>query len=143
MKILFVASFAPIATDPAASKRFYQDTLGLSFEGGAGDYFFTEQIGGAKHFGVWPLRDAAEACYGTPDWPAEVPVPQASLEFEVESVEAVAAAAAELTEQGHTLIHETRTEPWNQTIARVLSPEGLILGICYTPWFHEAAPTES
>ena len=49
---------------------------------------------------------------------------------------AVAAAARELEARGYRLIHGSRTEPWNQTIARLLSPEGLLVGVCYTPWFH-------
>ena len=51
----------------------------------------------------------------------------------------VADAAAELEVRGYTLLHPTRTEPWGQTLVRLLSPEGLIVGICYTPWFHESA----
>lgn len=30
-------------------------------------------------------------------------------------------------------------EPWQQTIARLLSPEGLIVGVCHTPWLHPTA----
>ena len=143
MRIAFVASFSPIVRDPARARSFYADTLGLSFEGGEGDYVFTEKLGGVKHLGLWPLAEAAQACFDSPDWPADVPVPQASLEFEVDDVAAVAAAAAELEGSGHRLIHGARTEPWNQTIARLLSPDGLVIGICYTPWFHgEAADTD-
>ena len=29
-----------------------------------------------------------------------------------------------------------RTEPWNQTIARLQTAEGLLVGLCYTPWLH-------
>jgi hypothetical protein len=28
-----------------------------------------EQIEGSKHFAIWPLSQAAQACFGTPDWP--------------------------------------------------------------------------
>jgi len=63
-------------------------------------------------------------------------MPQASIEFEVLDV---AAAAAELEANGHTLIHGVRTEPWGQVIARLLGPEGLLIGICYTPWHHSEA----
>ncbi len=136
MKIAFVASFSPIVRDLSASRSFYQDALGLTFEGGEGDYAFTEKLGGAKHFGMWPLADAAQSCFGTRDWPEEVPVPQASVEFELQDLDAVAAAARELEARGYKLIHGSRTEPWNQTIARLLSPEGLLVGVCYTPWFH-------
>lgn len=139
MRIAFVASFAPIADDVAASHALYRDALGLSFEGGEGDYVFTDRLEGAKHFGVWPLREAARSCFGTPTWPDDVPVPQASVEFEVETVEEVAAAAAELEAKGYRLLHGARTEPWNQTITRLLGPEGLIVGVCYAPWLHGAA----
>jgi hypothetical protein len=61
-------------------------------------------------------------------------VPQASIEFEVSDVEQ---AAGELKSRGYRLIHETRTEPWTQITARLLSPEGLLVAVCYTPWFQE------
>jgi catechol 2,3-dioxygenase-like lactoylglutathione lyase family enzyme len=138
VQIAFVASFSPIVRDPRASRAFYHDALGLAFEGEQGDYVFTERLGGVKHFGLWPLSEVAQACFGAAEWPSAVPVPQASVEFEVESVDAVAAAANELEASGHRLLHAARTEPWTQTIARLLSPEGLLVGVCYTPWFHAA-----
>ena len=134
MDILFVAGFAPIATDVTASQAFYRETLGLPLEVVSGDYIAVDGFDGAKHLGVWPLALAAESCFGTSEWPDDVPVPQASIEFEVADVEA---AAAELVEAGHTLIHETRTEPWGQSIARLLGPEGLLVGVCHTPHLHE------
>jgi catechol 2,3-dioxygenase-like lactoylglutathione lyase family enzyme len=134
MDVRYVASFAPLVTDPQASAAFYRDTLGLTFEGGDGDYPYTEQLDGSKHFGLWPLSQAADACFGTDDWPADVPRPQASLEFEVPDV---AAAAAELETAGYRLLHGVRTEPWKQVTARLLSPEGLLVAVCYTPWLHE------
>jgi hypothetical protein len=33
--------------------------------------------------------------------------------------------------------HPARTEPWGQTVARLQSPEGAIVGISYIPLFHE------
>jgi len=134
MEVQFVASFAPIVRDADASRLFYRDALGLAFEGEEGDYLFTHKLEGVKHFGLWPLSDAADACFGTAEWPADIPVPQASIEFEVADV---AAAAAELTAKGHRLIHGARAEPWTQITARLLSPEGLLVAVCYTPWFHE------
>lgn len=135
MDVLFVAGFAPIAPTPATSIAFYRDTLGLPLATVAGDYVAVDGFGGTKHLGVWPLADAAMSCYGTNVWPDAVPVPQATLELEVADV---AAAAAELVAQGHTLVHDTRTEPWGQTIARLLGPEGLLIGLCHTPWLHDA-----
>jgi catechol 2,3-dioxygenase-like lactoylglutathione lyase family enzyme len=136
MDIEFVASVAPIVRDTDAARAFYLDTLGLSFEGEEGDYLFTQRLEGTKHFGLWPLSEAANACFGTTEWPADIPVPQASIEFEVADV---AAAAAELKAKGCRLIHDARTEPWTQVTARLLSPEGLLVAVCYTPPFHSSS----
>jgi catechol 2,3-dioxygenase-like lactoylglutathione lyase family enzyme len=133
MQVLFVAGFSPIVPDPDASSEFYRSGLGLALEGAEGDYIFTAQLDGVKHFGLWPLAEAASACFGTPEWPAGLPVPQATIEFEVADV---AAAADELTAAGHRLIHGARTEPWGQVAARLLSPEGLLVAVCRTPWLH-------
>jgi hypothetical protein len=48
----------------------------------------------------------------------------------------VAAAAAELEHKGFRLLHRAREEPWGQTVARLLSTEGSIVGISYTPALH-------
>jgi catechol 2,3-dioxygenase-like lactoylglutathione lyase family enzyme len=133
MEVQFVATIAPIVRDIPASRAFYRDALGLSFEGGGGDYVYSERLGGVKHLGLWPLSEAATACFGTSEWPPEVTVPQASIEFEVADV---AAAAAELKADGYELLHEARTEPWGQITVRLLSPEGLLVAVCYTPAFH-------
>ena len=132
MKIEFVATIAVITADPPASRQLYVDVIGLPLEG-QDDYIHSEEIAGCKSFGVWPLAQAAQACFGESEWPAELPVPQASIEFEVADPEAVAGAAEELREAGYELLHGSREEPWGQTVARMLSPEGLIVGISYTP----------
>lgn len=138
MKIEFLASVSVIAADPPSSRRLYVDTLGLPLESGAdSEYFHSEEIGACKHFGVWPLHQAAEACFGTPTWPADRPVPQTSIEFDVADPEAVQAAADELSQAGYELLHPVREEPWGQTVVRVQSPEGSILGISYAPWLHQ------
>ena len=139
MDVLYVSSVAVVSADPPASRKLFVDALGLPLEPHPGDdYYFSEKVEGVKHFGVWPLSQAAEACFGTKDWPADRVVPQASIEFEVGSKELVEAGAQELAAQGHVLLHPTREEPWGQTVARVLSPEGVIVGISYAPWMHEA-----
>jgi catechol 2,3-dioxygenase-like lactoylglutathione lyase family enzyme len=136
MNILFIASVAVVTKDPAESRKLYVDALGLPLEKKDGEYYASEAVDGSKHFGVWPLSQAAEACFGTKEWPADRTVPQASLEFEVENAEAVGPAAAELEEQGFELLHTARKEPWGQTVARVLSIEGSIIGISYAPQLH-------
>jgi catechol 2,3-dioxygenase-like lactoylglutathione lyase family enzyme len=139
MNIQFVAGVAIVAADPPRSRELIVDALGLPLQAADGDdYFHSERIDGTKHFGVWPLAQAAQACFGTAEWPAEVTVPQASIEFEVESAAAVAEAADELGRKGFRLLHDAREEPWGQTVARLLSAEGLIIGISYAPWMHGA-----
>ncbi|TIS73105.1 MAG: glyoxalase [Mesorhizobium sp.] len=139
MKILFISSMAIVARDPAESRKLFIDALGLPLERHEGDeYYLSESIGGSKHFGVWPLSQAAEACFGSREWPADRPIPQACIEFEVEDLDGVAAAAQELQEKGYDLLHGARTEPWGQTVARLQTIEGAIVGISYAPWMHEA-----
>jgi len=108
MDIPLVTSVAPIMRDADVSRSFYTESLGLRLEGREGEYLFTHELKGTKHFGLWPLSEAASACFGTTEWPDDIPVPQASIEFEVADV---AAAAAELAAKGHHLIHGARTEP--------------------------------
>ena len=137
MDIRFVASVSVISAHPAEDRRLFVDALGLplkpaSAEGS--DYVFSEGVAGTKHFGVWPLAEAAVACFGQASWPDTHPVPQASIEFEVDDVQA---AAQELEARGYTLLHPTRTEPWGQTIARLQTPDGVLVGVCFTPWLHE------
>jgi len=136
MQIEFIASFAVIAADPAASRALYVEALGLPLKNADGDYAYSEAIGGSKHFGVWPLAQAAQACFGSPDWPAGTPIPQASIEFEVADPQAVQDAADELRARGYAMLHDARHEPWGQTVARLLSPEQLIVGLSYAPPMH-------
>lgn len=138
MKVEFIASVSVIVRD-SATRGLLADGLGVEFEGGEGDYVFTERLEGAKHFGVWPLQEAARACFSTDEWPAHLPVPQASVEFEVADV---ARAAAELEEKGYELLHGAKVEPWGQTTARLLTSDGLLVAVCYTPWFHDEKPAD-
>ena len=74
--------------------------------------------------------------FGAPAWPPGIPAPQAWVEFDLATPEAVQQAADELTVAGHRLLREPVLEPWGQWTARLLSPEGLLVGITYTPWMH-------
>lgn len=136
MDIQFIAGFAPIAPETSRSLAFYRDTLGLPLEG-EGEYQSTSELGGAKHFGVWPLSHAAQSCFGTEQWPADIAIPQATLEFEMQSPQSVAEGIMELIDEGYESIHETKQEPWGQTVARLLSPEGLLIGLSFAPWLHD------
>jgi catechol 2,3-dioxygenase-like lactoylglutathione lyase family enzyme len=136
MNVLFIASVAVVVADPPQSRKLFVDALGLALEGEGDGYYSSEDIAGSNHFGVWPLSQAAEACFGTPEWPADRAVPQASIEFEVEDAQAVAAAGDELQRAGFELLHPARREPWGQTVTRLLTEDGLIVGISYAPSFH-------
>jgi len=143
MRIRFCAGFSPIVRDMAESRRFYRDVLGLPLEDD--DYPRTDRLPGLKHFGLWTLEGAAESCFGQPIWPADVPIPQSGIEFDVADAAEVATAAAELTDQGYQLLVGPKTEPWGQTVARLLGPEGLLVSVTFTPWLHAdgAAPDAS
>ncbi len=130
IKVLFVAGFGPIVQEHKASRHFYERTLGLAFEEAEGGYLHTGKIEGVKHFALWPLSQAAQSCFGRPTWPGEVPTPQGWLEFDVEDLEA---ATEELKKQGYKLLVGARREPWGQIVTRLLSPEGLLVGVTYTP----------
>lgn len=140
MDVLFVTSVAVVAADPPRSRKLFIDALGLPLEGEGNGYYSSGSVRGTKHFGVWPLAEAAEACFGVPEWPADRVVPQASIEFEVRDAEAVAAAGSELERAGYELLHAARTEPWGQTVTRLLTDDGLIVGISYAPALHNETP---
>jgi catechol 2,3-dioxygenase-like lactoylglutathione lyase family enzyme len=138
MNVQFISTFAVICPDLQTSRKLYVDSLGLPLTAGEGDeYMHSDQVDGVRHFGLWPLHEAAEACFGTGDWPTDRARPQASIEFDVGSPEEVASAAGELEQAGFELLHSARREPWGQTVARVISSEGLIVGISYIPSMHE------
>ena len=141
MRISFVAGFGPITRDPGEAQAFWRDGLGIEFAEPAPGYFTNDDLDGVKAFAMWPLGQAAEATFGTQSWPTDVSVPQAWLELDVESAAAVGAAVDELRDGGHRVLREAHVEPWGQTTARLLSPEGLLVGITFTPWMHEAART--
>lgn len=137
MDTKFVTSVSVIAADPAASRKLYVDALALPLKRLDGEYYATEKLGGCNHFGVWPLTQAAQACFGTSVWPKEHPIPQVSIEFELESAEAMDAAVRELEAKGFTLLHGAKTEPWGQIVARLLTIDGALIGLSYAPSLHQ------
>ena len=136
MNVGMVATVAVITAEPAQSRELFIKALGLPLEGEGDGYYSSGNIPGCNHFGVWPLSEAAQACFGQTEWPAHLIVPQASIEFDVDSPEAVEAAGAELERAGFEPLHPARTEPWGQTVTRVLTEDGLIVGVSYAPDFH-------
>ena len=128
--IVFIAGFGPIVRDIAQSRRLYGDVMRIPFKEEAGEYLHTEALSGAKTFALWPLSQVAQSCFGEDSWPDNVPVPQAWLEFDADSVEK---ATTELESNGYKMLVKNRKEPWGQVVSRFLSPEGLVVGITFTP----------
>ena len=67
-------------------------------------------------------------------WPEDVPIPQAWLGFDVGSVEQ---ATAELESKGYKMLVKNKKEPWGQVVSRFLSPEGLLVGVTFTPMMRD------
>ena len=61
---------------------------------------------------------------------------QATIELELADPDAVQAGAHELRAGGYTLLHDAQQQPWGQIVARLLSPEQLVVGLSYAPLLH-------
>ena len=133
IKILFIAGFGPIIRETAESHKLYREALGIPFKvekEESADYLHTEALQGAKTFALWPLSEAAHSCFGSYSWPEDIPVPQAWLEFDVDNVEE---ATEDLQSRGYQILLKNKKEPWGQTVTRFISPEGLLIGVTFTP----------
>lgn len=139
MRVNFVAGFGPIVRDTDRGRAFWGDGLGIGLEEAAPGYWTNDDLEGVKAFALWPLTQAAESTFGSPEWPDDIAAPQAWIELDVESAEDVAPAVAELEAAGHRVLRAAQEEPWGQTTSRLLSPEGLLVGVTYTPWMHKQA----
>jgi hypothetical protein len=127
IKILFVAGFGPIVRDRDTSRRLYAEIFDIPFKENEGGYLHTEALKGVKHFALWPLSQAARSCFGKDSWPNDIPVPQAWIEFDVDNVES----------RGYRMLIKAKKEPSGQTVTRFIGPEGLLVGITFTPWMRE------
>jgi hypothetical protein len=134
LKILFIAGFGPIVDETGESRKLYRDVLGIAFKEESGGYLHTEAVPGAKSFALWPLSQAAESCFGNDSWPDNIPAPHAWLEFDVDSVERATAA---LESAGYRMLVKNKKEPWGQVVSRFISPDGLLVGITFTPSMRE------
>jgi len=108
--------------------------LSIQFKEESGRYLHTEALKGAKSFALWPLSQAARSCFGKDTWPDNIPARHAWLEFDVDSVEE---ATAGLESRGYRLLIKNKKEPWGQTVTRFVSPEGLLVGVTFTPAMRE------
>jgi hypothetical protein len=134
VKVLFIAGFGPIVRDTRESRKLYSDVVGIPFKEETAGYLHTEAVPGAKSFALWPLSQAAQSCFGRDSWPENIPAPQAWLEFDVDSVEN---ATATLESSGYRMLVKNKKEPWGQIVSRFISPEGLLVGVAFTPWMRD------
>jgi catechol 2,3-dioxygenase-like lactoylglutathione lyase family enzyme len=131
IKVLFVSSLGAIVQDDTASQKLYIETLGLPLKKEENNYCHTEELAGVKYFALWPLSNVAESCFGVESWPNDIPIPQTSIEYEVEDIDS---ATEIMKDKGYKLLVSARKEPWGQIVTRFLSPEGILIGLTYTPW---------
>jgi hypothetical protein len=134
LKVLFIAGFGPVVRDKEESRKLYHDVLGIPFKEESDGYLHTETVPGAKSFALWPLTQAAQSCFGKDLWPEEIAAPQAWLEFDVENVEK---ATEVLRSRGYRMLVQNKREPWGQIVSRFISPEGVLVGITFTPFLRE------
>lgn len=134
VKLLFIAGFGPIDRNVAESRKLYGEAFGIPFKEESGGYLHTEAVEGAKSFALWPLSQAALSCFGKESWPDDIPAPQAWLELEVENVESATSA---LESRGYAMLVKNKKEPWGQLVSRFISPEGLLVGVTFTPALRE------
>ena len=136
MNIVAIAGMAVITDNPKASAALYSNLLQLPLQDMGGGYIAMSNFDGSKHFGVWPLSAAAQSCFGKDTWPSDSPLPTSTIEFELADEGSVQAAVDEIKRKGQRFLHEARREPWGQTVARFISPEGVLIGLSYIPSFH-------
>src|SRR5262250_846920 len=135
LHIQCIAGLGPIGRETVKSRKRYGDVMKIPFKEESGEYLHTEALSGAKTFALWPLSQAAQSCFGKDSWPDNVPVPQAWLEFDVGSVER---ATAELESEGYKMLVKNKKEPWGQVVSRFLSPEGLLVGVTFSPMMRDS-----
>ena len=63
-----------------------------------------------------------------------MPTPNAWIEFDVADVHA---ATKTLKARGYRLLVSARKEPWGQTVTRLLSPEGVLVGVTLAPFLRD------
>ncbi|WP_259363502.1 DUF4440 domain-containing protein [Microbacterium esteraromaticum] len=139
MRIAFIAGFGPVAQNPGVALDFWSNAMGIEFDGIVAGHRLLPGLDGAEAFALWPLKQAAQATFGADQWPRDRQVPQAWIEIEVDSSRAVAEVAQALREKGQEILVNVHEEAWGRTTARLLSPEGLLVGISHIPASHRTA----
>ena len=129
--ILFIAGFGPIVRDTAKRRKLYAEIMGsweYALQRKPESICILRRLAALK-----PLcsgRYRTQSCFGKDSWPDNVPVPQAWLEFDVINVEK---ATSELDAEGYKMLVKNRKESWGHVVSRFLSPEGLLVGVAFTP----------
>lgn len=132
--VLFVAGFGPITRESDESKAFYVEALGLPLKPMPGNetYLLSEQ--GALDGGEAFRPVAAGAGGAVLLWRRSL----AGGSRGAAGVDRVRRGRhggrhRGLVDRGYRLLVANREEPWGQSVTRLLSPEGLLVGVTYTP----------
>lgn len=131
--VLFVAGFGPITRESDESKAFYVEALGLlpadagqrnlsavgAGRAGRGEAFRPVAAGAGGAVLLW-RRSLAGGSRGAAG---------------VDRVRRGRHGGRHprLVDRGYRLLVANREEPWGQSVTRLLSPEGLLVGVTYTP----------
>lgn len=137
MEVRFIAGFAVITTDVASGRRLYAETFGLPLSPPVSvsdsECLCTEDVPGAKHFGVWPLEEAAQACFGRPTWPDSHP---ATGHDRVRGRRRRGGGAG--AHRGWPPVGSSDADGTMGTDrGSFQTAEGLLVGLCVTPWLRE------
>jgi hypothetical protein len=81
--VLFIAGFGPIVRDAAASRKLYNQNLGIFFKEESGGYLHTEAVKGAKTFALWPLYQVSQSCFGKDPGPTLFLCPKPGLSLKL------------------------------------------------------------
>jgi catechol 2,3-dioxygenase-like lactoylglutathione lyase family enzyme len=120
MNITFQSSVL-FVQDIAASRRFYEELLGLKVEMDVGP-----SVGFEDGFTLWQVDHAFQTIYGRAPDAVQQLAKNYELHFETADAKA---ASTHLSEAGVEFVHPLREMPWGKLIFRVRDPDGHIVAV--------------
>jgi catechol 2,3-dioxygenase-like lactoylglutathione lyase family enzyme len=124
---LFAIGPAAYVRDLAASRRFYEDLLGLEVKIVMRRDGRDIAVAYAAGLSVWQVDDAYDAVFGRDaERPAALGHGNWEFSFETPDLDAM---AARLAAAGVAVAQPLRTLPWGQRAIRVYDPDGHIIDI--------------
>ena len=121
MPVARLTSFVLLVSDVAGSTQFYTSLLDQEVATDQGDLNVTFTSGLA----LWDRRHARGVIHGGE---REYRDGDQNVELYLETDD-VAALADRLRARGVPFVHEVRTQPWQQSVLRVLDPDGFVVEV--------------